>query len=140
MDSHGLNGLTRKQARYRLHQKGKNLFRKEFSLRPAEDIKGQIRGMVNLLYLAVMLVLYLFLQDSIYLLSLGVGVLVLMAGAVWELAAARILHKREKYSALGVQVVRDGKTQRTDSRSRRTLQPSKSARYAIPSQFRKPWR
>ena len=99
LDSHGLNGLTRKQARYRLHQKGKNLFRKEFSLRPAEDIKGQIRGMVNLLYLAVMLVLYLFLQDSIYLLSLGVGVLVLMAGAVWELAAARILHKREKYSA-----------------------------------------
>ena len=116
LDSHGLNGLTRKQARYRLHQKGKNLFRKEFSLRPTEDIKGQIRGMVNLLYLAVMLVLYLFLQDSIYLLSLGVGVLVLMAGAVWELAAARILHKREKYSALGVQVVRDGKTQRTDSR------------------------
>ena len=62
LESHGLNGLTQKQARYRLHLHGKNLFRKEFAIHPAEGIKSQLRGMVSLLFLAVMLVLYLFLQ------------------------------------------------------------------------------
>lgn len=116
LDSHGLNGLTQKQVRFRLHKTGKNLFRKEFSLHPGEGIKSQWRGMVTLLYLTAMLVLYLFLQDGIYLLALGAGAVTLTAGAVWELAAAKILREREKYSALGVQVIRDGKTQKTDSR------------------------
>ena len=66
LDSHGLNGLTQKQVRFRLHKTGKNLFRKEFSLHPGEEIKSQWRGMVTLLYLTAMLVLYLFLQDGIF--------------------------------------------------------------------------
>lgn len=116
LESHGQSGLTQRQARYRLRLHGKNLFRKEFALHPAEGIKSQLRGMVSLLFIATMLVLYLFLQDNIYLISMGLGLFTWGVGALWELIAARILWKREKYSALAVQVVRDGKTQKTDSR------------------------
>ena len=116
LESHGQSGLTQRQARYRLRLHGKNLFRKEFALRPAEGIKSQLRGMVSLLFIATMLVLYLFLQDNIYLISMGLGLFTWGVGALWELIAARILGKREKHSALAVQVVRDGKTQKTDSR------------------------
>ena len=116
LESHGLNGLTQKQSRYRLHLHGKNLFRKEFAIHPAEGIKSQLRGMVSLLFLAVMLVLYLFLQDPIYLVSTGIGAFALTVGALWELIAARVLRGREKHSAFAVQVVRDGKSQKTDSR------------------------
>ncbi len=116
LESHGTKGLSQKQARYRLHIHGKNLFRKEFSLRSTDGIKAQLRGMVSLLLIATMLVLYLFLQDSVYLMAMGIGLFTWAVGAVWELIAARILRGREKYSALGVQVVRDGKSQKTDSR------------------------
>ena len=57
LESHGQSGLTQRQARYRLRLHGKNLFRKEFALRPAEGIKSQLRGMVSLLFIATMLVL-----------------------------------------------------------------------------------
>lgn len=111
------NGLTAKQARARLARCGKNLFRREIELSLAGSFKNQLRGLTNLFFLLSMLVLYLFGQDPVYLLAIGVSAVLMLFGAGAELLAARIMKTQEKYSALAVRVIRDGKEQKIDSRA-----------------------
>ncbi len=116
LETHLQAGLTAKQSKARLHKHGKNLFRREFELHGGNGLRHQLGGMVTLLFLLLSFVMYLFSQDTLYLLAIGVSATVLLAGVVIRLVAARILRGREKYSALSVQVIRDGTLQRTDSR------------------------
>ncbi len=109
-------GLTARKARARLKWFGKNLIQREIEFRAASSFKGQLSGMINLLFLCAMLVMYLFSQETIYLLSMGVAVLLMLIGTGAELLASKIMKTQEKYSALSVRVIRDGKEQRLDSR------------------------
>ena len=102
-------GLTARKARARLKLTGKNLIQREIEFRASSSFKGQLSGMINLLFLCAMLVLYLFSQQSIYLLSMGIAVLLMLFGTGAELLASRIMRSQEKYSALAVRVIRDGK-------------------------------
>lgn len=116
LGSHTETGLTAKKARARLAKFGKNLFRREIEFRPADSFKRQSRGLTNLFFLSAMLVLYLFSQETVYLLAIGITLLLMLFGAGAELLAARLMKKQEKYSALAVHVIRDGKEQKLDSR------------------------
>ena len=110
------SGLTARKAKARLKWFGKNLIQREIEFRAASSFKTQLSGMINLLFLCAMLVLFLFSQETIYLLSMGVAVLLVLFGTGAELLASRIMRTQEKYSALAVRVIRDGKEQKIDSR------------------------
>ena len=113
-------GLTDKQRKAALHRYGKNLFRREFDLQSASSkgkpFDGLTSHMVTLLLLLLSLVMYLFRRQPVYLVSMGVSIGILLAGVAVRKIAGKILRGREKYSALAVQVIRDGKAQKTDSR------------------------
>ncbi len=109
-------GLTSRKAKARLKLLGKNLIQREIEFRAANSFKGQLSGMINLLFLCAMLVLFLFSQETVYLLSMGVALLLMLFGTGAELLASRIMRTQEKYSALAVRVIRDGKEQKIDSR------------------------
>ena len=111
-------GLTDKQRKAALHKFGKNVFRKEFDLQSGKGkaFDSAVTHMVTLLLLLLSVVMYLFQGDFVYLLAMLVSGGVLLAGVVIRGIAGRILRGREKYSALSVQVIRDGKAQKTDSR------------------------
>ena len=111
-------GLSHKQRKAALHKFGKNIFRKELDLRGGKGkaFDGVVTHMVTLLLLLLSLVMYLFHQQPVYLLAMGVSTGVLLAGTAIRRIAARVLQGREKCSALSVQVIRDGKAQKTDSR------------------------
>ena len=109
-------GLTARKAKARLKLHGKNLIQREIEFRAASSFKGQLSGMINLLFLCAMLVLFLFSQETVYLLAMGVAFLLMLFGTGAELLASRIMRTQEKYSALAVRVIRDGKEQKVDSR------------------------
>lgn len=109
-------GLTARKARARLKWIGKNLIHREIEFRASRSFKGQLSGMINLLFLCAMLVLYLFSQETVYLLSMGVAVLLMLFGTGAELLASKLMKTQEKYSALAVRVIRDGREQKLDSR------------------------
>ncbi|MBQ3002650.1 MAG: cation-transporting P-type ATPase, partial [Clostridia bacterium] len=109
-------GLTARKAKARLKLHGKNLIQREIEFRAASSFKGQLSGMINLLFLCAMLILFLFSQETVYLLAMGVAFLLMLFGTGAELLASRIMRTQEKYSALAVRVIRDGKEQKVDSR------------------------
>jgi len=109
-------GLIARKARARVKHLGKNIIQREIEFRAASSFKTQLSGMIHLLFLCSMLVMFLFSQETVHLLSMGVAVLLMLFGTGAELLASRIMRTQEKYSALAVRVIRDGKEQKIDSR------------------------
>lgn len=110
-------GLTTRRAKARRKRFGKNALRGEIEIRFSQSFKNHCRGLTNLFLLVSMLVLYLFEQDSIYLIAAGGALLLILLGAAAESGAAGALNVPAKYTSLSVRVVRDGKLQTLDSRS-----------------------
>ncbi len=111
-----LTGLSEKKARSRRKRYGKNVIRDEIELQVFQSLKNQCKGLTNLFLLLSMLVLYLFVQEHIYLIAAGGAIFLILFGAFAESKAAGALNVPNKYSSLSVRVIRNGVEQRIDSR------------------------
>lgn len=111
-----LAGLPEKRARVRLRRTGKNSIRNEIEIRFSQSLKNQCKGLTNLFLLFAMLLLYLFTQETVYLIGMGAVVLLMLFGAWVESRAAGALNVPGKYSSLSVRTVRSGAEKRLDSR------------------------
>lgn len=109
-------GLSEKKARARLRRIGKNTIRNEIEIRFSQSLKNQCKGLTNLFLLFAMLLLYLFTQETLYLIAVGGVVLLMLFGAFVESRAAGALNVPGKYSSLSVRTVRGGTEKRLDSR------------------------
>lgn len=111
-----LSGLSEKRARIRLRRMGKNSIRNEIDIHFSQSLKNQFKGLTNLFLLFAMLLLFLFTQETIYLIGMGCVVLLMLFGAWVESRAAGALNVPGKYSSLSVRTIRGGTEKRLDSR------------------------
>ena len=111
-----LSGLPEKRARNRLRRVGKNSIRNEIDIRFSQSLKNQCKGLTNLFLLSAMLLLFLFTQETLYLIGMGCVVVLMLFGALVESRAAGALNVPGKYSSLSVRTVRNGTEKRLDSR------------------------
>lgn len=109
-------GLTEKKARARLRRFGRNSIRNEIEIRFSQSLKNQCKGLTNLFLLFAMLLLYLYTQETLYLIAVGGVVLLMLFGAFVESRAAGALNVPGKYASLSVRTVRNGTEKRLDSR------------------------
>lgn len=111
-----LSGLSEKKARSRLRRVGKNSIRNEIDIRFSQSLKNQCKGLTNLFLLFAMLLLFLFTQETLYLIGIGCVVLLMLFGAWVESRAAGALNVPGKYSSLSVRTLRGGTEKQLDSR------------------------
>lgn len=109
-------GLSEKTARARLRRFGKNRIRNEIDIRFSQSLKNQCKGLNNLFLLVAMLLLFLFTQETLYLVGVGATVALMLFGAFVESRAAGALNVPGKYASLSVRTVRGGAEKRLDSR------------------------
>lgn len=109
-------GLSAKAAKARRRRFGSNSLRNEIEIDFGTGLKNQCKGLTNLLLFLTMLLFYLFEQQTVYLIGMLLSVLLMLAGAALESAAARMLRMPGKYALFSVQVIRDGVLQTLDSR------------------------
>ncbi len=109
-------GLSEKTARARLRRFGKNRIRNEIDIRFSQSLKNQCKGLNNLFLLVAMLLLFLFTQETLYLIGAGAAVLLVLFGALVESRAAGALNIPGQYASLSVRTVRGGAEKRLDSR------------------------